>query len=250
MTPQVQHFESLPYKSWVALGFHLTPLGYILVSFLEALELSGPILAIRAICWKWVALSATELEPLWHPFFGHATSITKLKKRDKWVSRKPSRKKHHPTSPKVAQCGTHDIITICFERSSHARFGGFVITVGYPFWNHAWSLKIFDTKKVIEKIYWGHAGGSVGGLCGPDKGYLKQTTTPHLPDPWSTGPQTQSPRPLNNRTARPQTPFHRQETGGPHLPTCTTTYIIKRQAEIGCMWLTQPPTRHIKEILK
>ena len=50
MAPQVKHFESLPYKSWVALGFHLTPLGYILVSFLEALELSGPILAIRAIC--------------------------------------------------------------------------------------------------------------------------------------------------------------------------------------------------------
>ena len=100
-------------------------------------------------------------------------------------------KDRHPTSPEVAQCGIHTVITICFERSSHARVGGFGVTLGYLLRSLLVTLgsklefgqQKNDVKKVIEKRIENVTKEFLPGNCAALKGDSKQTTRPQTPDP-------------------------------------------------------------------
>ena len=104
---------------------------------------------------------------------------------------KRTEKDRHPTSPEVAQCGIHTVITICFERSSHARLGGFGVTFGYLLRSLLVTLgsklefgeQKNDLKKVIEKRSEKVMQEFSCGDCAALKGDSKQTTRPQTPDP-------------------------------------------------------------------
>ena len=81
----------------------------------------------------------TDLGPKWVPFSRrigiHFETLFGPKSRTISKSGCPEssrEKSRHRTSPGVARCGIHTVITICLERSNHARSGGFWVTFGYP----------------------------------------------------------------------------------------------------------------------
>ena len=107
---------------------------------------------------------------------------------------KRKEKHRHPTSPEVAQCGIHTVITICFERSSHARLGGFGVTFGYLLRSLLVTLgsksqfreQKNDLKKVIgkrsEKVTQEFSCGDWTALIGDSK-QTHQTPKPQTPEP-------------------------------------------------------------------